>query len=295
MTKRMSLVVVLAVVAAYLLPSLAVKGIQARGYAKQKTALNRLQSGRATGNVTTTYVAGSTRERHGIDGYWPDDNRQHATVIVIHGGGWSGGAKESARADCKRLANNGYAAFTINYTLTTETVPSFPGAVEDVRAAVQWVSNLTEHVDRRRIALVGYSAGGHLALLYAARYPGEVTGVINVSGPTDLLKAPEILKPYAEDFLGASASDNLELWKEASPITYVNSGVYAKTRIGLLAGGVDPLVLPDDAQAMYDALRNAHVETTYLHLGNGNHCLLEAQAVRDAIIDDFLKVARWKP
>lgn len=294
MAKRMSLVVVLAGIVALVLPSLAYRSIQARGKAEQATTFTRLHAERVIGPVTDAYVEGSSQDRHGIDGYWPDDGRSHPAVIVLHAGGWTLGAKEFARADCERLATLGYAAFTTNYTLASDAVPSFPAAVEDVRAAVHWVRNLTEHVDKDRIALMGYSAGGHLALLYAARHPSEVTGVISISGPTDLFKVPEDLKPYAEDFMGTSATANPDLWKEASPINYVASGAYANTKIALLAGGVDAVVLPEDTQAMYNALRDAHVETTYLHLGSSAHCLVESQAVRDAIIDDFLKSVRWK-
>ena len=67
------------------------------------------------------------------------------------------------------FAKNGYAVFAIEYRLMKPGLKTYPGAVYDVKAAVQYVraEAATLRVDSDRIALMGNSAGAHLAALVA--------------------------------------------------------------------------------------------------------------------------------
>jgi acetyl esterase/lipase len=246
---------------------------------------------RAIGPVEYTYVNGGTVERHGVEVWRPNDTRKHPIVIFIHGGAWSWEQFDKAahREDCRRIAKTGRIAVTINYTLAKSGRPSYPGVLDDIDAAVRWVGKTFPQADMSNVTLVGGSAGGHLALLYAATHPGRVKAVLSLSGPCALEKSDADLRPYVEQLLGARQEENPALWAEASPASYVSAGAFSGMRIGLIAGGHDATVPIDDAVAMYAALRDAGVAVTYLDLAEGDHCLLNAPQARDAVIDAFLK------
>jgi acetyl esterase len=101
----------------------------------------------------------------GLDVYLPEASTPVPAVILIHGGYWQSGDKQSHARLANRMMLWGCAAFAINYRLAPDF--PFPAAVEDVQCAVAWVrEHAAEYsVDPDRIALLSTSAGGHLAAL----------------------------------------------------------------------------------------------------------------------------------
>lgn len=112
----------------------------------------------------------------------PDD--AHPVVVLVHGGAWRGGSRLHVAREAAVLAASGYAAFAIDYRL--EIDHPFPGQVEDVRRAVAWVrANAGRYrVDPHRVALMGFSAGGNLAMLAGPDL--GAAAVVSWSGPMDL-------------------------------------------------------------------------------------------------------------
>ena len=121
-------------------------------------------------------------------------------VLVIHGGAWRGGNKADVGRVLHEFAARGYVAVSPQYRFCPKEV--FPAQVHDVKAAVRWLkANAKERkVDPERIGAIGFSAGGHLALMLGVTGPadgleGEVSAgapdsrvkaVVNYFGPTDL-------------------------------------------------------------------------------------------------------------
>ena len=112
------------------------------------------------------------------------------SVIVIHGGGWTGGTSEKLRSQSIYFAQNGLASFSINYTLSTALKPSWPQAFVDVKLAARWIKGnaSTYGADGTRLAAFGGSAGGHLATLLDTAAPPASSPVTAVawSGPMEL-------------------------------------------------------------------------------------------------------------
>ena len=85
------------------------------------------------------------------------------------------------------LAARDYVVVSINYRLAPKW--KFPAGRDDVLAAIAYLKVYGREfgVDATRLALLGRSAGGQLALL-AAYTAGEpaIRGVVSVYGPTDL-------------------------------------------------------------------------------------------------------------
>ncbi len=101
----------------------------------------------------------------------------------------------------KGFIDSGYAMASIDYRYSTEAV--FPAQIQDCNQAIEYLyQHAAEYnIDRTKIALIGFSAGGHLASLVALSgnnmvkdfYPPgaapsfHITCVMDFYGPSDLL------------------------------------------------------------------------------------------------------------
>ncbi len=193
-------------------------------------------------------------------------------IVIIHGGGWAAGSKTQHDAQVRDLAKRGYIAATVGYRFAPKHV--FPSQIEDVKCAVRFLrANADKYqIDRDRIGAVGFSAGAHLSMLLGTmdkedglegeggnpEQSSKVNAVVAWFGPTDLTSSdwPEVTGRILLNFLGGSKQDKLELYKKASPITYVNKG---DAPMLLLQGTKDVLVPWTQATAMADALTKAGV------------------------------------
>ena len=85
-------------------------------------------------------------------------------LVYYHGGGWVIGDVDTHDVLCRQLCQaSGCAVFSVDYRLAPEHV--FPAAYDDAQAAFQWVAAnaVNLHVNAKRIAVGGDSAGGNLA------------------------------------------------------------------------------------------------------------------------------------
>src|SRR5260370_5346991 len=88
----------------------------------------------------------------------------HPGVVLVHGGGFRRGNRQSYLAQAVRLAEHGYVAATVSYRFTPKF--QFPAPVHDVKTAVRFLrANATRFsLDPSHIGAWGGSAGGHLVL-----------------------------------------------------------------------------------------------------------------------------------
>jgi acetyl esterase/lipase len=199
----------------------------------------------------------STKYRHNIvyathdgvelagDLYLPAGAGPFPLIINVHGGYWRRGARETYQYWGPYLAERGYGGFTISYRLTKPGRKTFPEAVHDVRAAVQFMRGCAKEfkLDPDRFALWGNSAGAQLAALvalagdsprFADGYPQDPqaalsTGVkvlIGVYGIYDLIaqwRHAQIGTPddnLVESYLGCSPMQDRRRYFDASPLSH---------------------------------------------------------------------------
>jgi acetyl esterase/lipase len=192
-------------------------------------------------------------------------------VVCLHGGAWQIGHRSSEHSQLRLLAQHGYVAASVGYRLAPKH--RFPAQIEDARAAVRFLrAHAREHnIDPNRVAAVGGSAGGHLALLLGLMDgPGKVQAVVNYSGPTDLRtwsatpQGDVLLKKVVngrdtngilEDLLGTSGRKAAVVAK-ASPITHVDA---KDPPVLTFHGTADPLVQAEQAKMLHEALKKAGV------------------------------------
>ena len=157
-----------------------------------------------------------------LDASIPEASKPQPAVILIHGGGWEAGDKQTyIRPWFTTLTDAKIAWFSINYRLAPRW--KHPAAVEDIEAAVKWVRSNAKrfNVDGRRLALMGESAGGHLAALVALRGGVSVAALISFYGIHDLpswfAQRGEIPKNIAQYLPGTDKTTQ----DQASPIRYL--------------------------------------------------------------------------
>ncbi|QLG26680.1 alpha/beta hydrolase [Halorarum halophilum] len=95
--------------------------------------------------------------------YRPEGEGPFPTLVYVHGGGWVIGSLDSYDGVCRVLAAEAECVVvSVDYRLAPEN--PFPAAVEDVRAATEWVAGDPTAVDGDgTVAVGGDSAGGNLA------------------------------------------------------------------------------------------------------------------------------------
>jgi alpha-L-fucosidase 2 len=125
-----------------------------------------------------------------LDAYVPEGEGPFATCILVHGGGFTKGDKQTFITPIfEPLAKAGFAWFTINYRLAPQH--QWPACSDDVASAIKWVkAHAAEYkVDVNRIALIGESAGGHLVSWAGVTGKGEtrVAAVVPFYAPHNLV------------------------------------------------------------------------------------------------------------
>ncbi|MCH8537624.1 MAG: alpha/beta hydrolase [Alkalimonas sp.] len=90
-------------------------------------------------------------------------------MIYIHGGGFMIGSNVETDADLRWFADRGWLVFSVDYRLWTNEVASWDLAPQDVACAAAWVGqNAAAYGGTiERLALLGDSAGGNLAINYS--------------------------------------------------------------------------------------------------------------------------------
>ena len=233
-----------------------------------------------------------------LDVYSPtvENANKGAGIVVVHGGSWNGGRRSDFPEWNQWLAANGFTVFDVDYRLVQ---PNYLTAAGDVKCAVRRIKNHAAefNVAPDRIALLGRSAGAHLALLAAysaddSRIPAtcgenqtseksseKVRAVVSFYAPTNLLwdfdnPANEAVidgKMTLSNFLGGSPHESFEMREKyilASPVSHVS----AETPPTLLIhGGRDQLVWSENMLFLDGKLTAANVPHQTLLIPYAQH------------------------
>ena len=241
-----------------------------------------------------TYLTANNYEAK-LDVYTPPHVAQPIPVaIIIHGGGWIEGTKESRVVEVMPYLQMGFAAVNVEYRLARVSLA--PAAVEDCRCALHWVfANAKRfNFDVNRVVVSGGSAGGHLALTTGMLTPAagfdrecylgsdnvwseeggtkndpKVAAVIDWFGITDVLD--EIHGPntkgYAVVWIGNQPNAD-EIARRVSPINMVSKD---NPPIFIVQGDHDALVPYSQSVRLHEALDKAGVVNEFYTVKGGNH------------------------
>lgn len=244
-------------------------------------------------NDNITYRVANNYEAK-LDVYRPREAKAPTPVVVmIHGGGWVAGTKESSLLGTLPFMTLGFAVVNVEYRLGKISLA--PAAVEDCLCALHWVGRNAKkyNFDMSKVIVTGGSAGGHLALTtsiipFSAGFENEcayeddetwngpwtdarpkVAAVINWFGITDVADMLQGAnkRAYALSWMG-SLPNREELAKRLSPLTYVRPGL---PPILTIHGDADTIVPYAHAVRLHEALTKAGVRNQLLTIPGGGH------------------------
>ncbi|MGD0879620.1 MAG: alpha/beta hydrolase [Anaerolineales bacterium] len=182
-------------------------------------------------NIPYLQKAGVDPNLLSLDIYTPASEGLHPVIVMIHGGSWSGGDKDTVMVSSTKsqfFTNNGIVFVSINYRLSPAV--TYPEHAEDVAAALAWVSmHIRDYGgDPGELFVMGHSAGAQLAALVAtdARFlsiynikPSDLRGVILLDAAG--LDIPGTMSPTLTPMYTNAFGTNPLTWAEASPVTYI--------------------------------------------------------------------------
>lgn len=209
--------------------------------------------------------------------YRPSQVGKYPAIVIIHGGGWQNGSPDNNAQFSQYMATQGYSVVSISYRLAPQH--QFPAQLEDVRTAIAYIREHANEleVDVNRMALMGRSAGAHLAML-AAYEPDAppIRAVINYYGPVNLTTGyqdppnpdPIDSRDLLRDLLGGTPAERPELYQQASPWNYVNRAVPPSL---LIYGQRDHVVQSKFGRKLYEQLQKTGNQAVFLEIPWAEH------------------------
>ncbi|MBE9241788.1 alpha/beta hydrolase [Synechocystis salina] len=196
-----------------------------------------------------------------MDIYRPLQVGKYPAIVVIYGGSWQRGDPKQNADFSRYMAAQGYTVFAIDYRHAP--LYRFPAQLDDVLTALAFIrQHGSEYeADPERIALLGRSAGAHLAMLAAYQQSETlpVRAVVSYYGPIDLAEGyanpprpdPINSRSVLRAFLGGSPAELPDLYQKASPINYA---IRPQPPTLLVYGRNEHVVQVRFAQGMYHRL-----------------------------------------
>jgi acetyl esterase/lipase len=243
------------------------------------------------------------------DLYSPTIGGPHPAMVFIHGGGFARGSKAGyGNTWGPYLAARGYVVFAIDYRLSKPNETTWPQALLDCKAAVQYLRGSASKlgIDPERIGVGGDSAGASLATLvavtqdmpqFANRYPMDayasastkVKVAVPIYGVYDMMAAqkyesglPNSTKNI-EQFIGGNPSQFPGAYFEASALNYIREAAVSLGNVAtpnagakipwfLAWGMVDPVVPPAGQSMVFvQALRDAGATVVAIPVPKTDH------------------------
>ena len=219
--------------------------------------------------------------------YQPNDANPTPMVLFIHGGSWISGDKSMMRRYQQQVVDAGYGYVSMNYRFIM-TGATYLDMLDDIQLVILFLKDFASdlNVDTTRMAMVGESAGAHLAMLYAYRNvspipiefamalvpPVDFTdpGYLSFGDPTvqlflaNGLMATSLIGP--EDLVANGYPD---AWMDASPIHHLSTAI--PTLIGY--AGLDELIPLSNMEGFLMAATAINAPIEAIFFPNSGHSL----------------------
>lgn len=167
-------------------------------------------------------------------------------VVMVHGGCWLNAfGVDHTRPMAAALSRAGFAVWSLEYRRTGDAGGGWPGTLEDIQRALDALPRIaaqppmSQAVDLQRVAVVGHSAGGHLALLAARGRPDVrmVVGLAAIVDPAAYGQGGNSCQRTVPQFMGGGAAEFPERYRLADA-----NSVPQRASTTLLHGAVDAIV-----------------------------------------------------
>ena len=210
-------------------------------------------------------------------------------IVYVHGGAWRAGSKSDVAI--YDLVDQGFAIASVDYRLSTQA--QFPAQAHDIKAAIRYLrANASQlHINTSKIAIVGSSAGGHLAALVGVTngqkelegkvgehldQSSEIACIISLYGASNLQSilgqstkdGLEVRVPALRLLLGDLPNQQPDLAKLASPVAHLDK---ADPPLLLIHGDADPQMPAQQSEEFAKAYKAAGLTVTHIVLPGSMH------------------------
>lgn len=198
-------------------------------------------------------------------------------VVVIHGGGWDSGDAGQLPELNSRLARDGISVASIEYRLAPKH--RWPAQRDDAEAAIAFLKKnaVALGLDPTRYAVLGRSAGGHIAeaVAYRRKDPA-LKGCISFYAPSDLDFGYVVAEPHdllesrglIRALLGNAPENGIAVYRDASPLNDVSR---TSPPTLLFHGHPDPLAWYKHSERLHRALNANGVKNVFILFGSATH------------------------
>ena len=221
-----------------------------------------------------------------LDIYRPKNLQGKVPLLVfIHGGSWKWGKRSDYLVYLVDYAKRGYITATVSYRLLNDG--PYPNCIVDINDAVNWFFKNGNNYgyDTSRIALIGGSAGAHLAMLSSYGWKGSnrnndstaipvynhrIKAVVDIYGPADLTTEYARTHDKITPLIGHSYEETPELYLEASPVHYIDK---TDPPTMILQGTADELLPASQSDNLKKMLEESGVPCVYYRLPGWPHVM----------------------
>lgn len=217
--------------------------------------------------------------------YRPIQTGKNPAIVMIYGGAWRSGTPNANEQFSQYIAAQGYTVLAIDYRHAPQY--KFPTQIEDIKTALKFIQQHADEyeVNLDRTAIMGRSAGGHLAMLtaYAMASPhGYVTdafpfrAVVGYYSPVDLTEGynnppfpdPINSQEVLRNFIGGIPQEFSDLYRQASPYQVVRSHLPPTL---LIYGGSDHIVQSKFGRNLYEKLNQNGNTAVFIEIPWAEH------------------------
>lgn len=207
-------------------------------------------------------------------------------MLFIHGGGWISGDKSDYYFEMKHWCDTqGYVSATLNHRFANASDITLNNILDDITACLNTIKALaiSHKIEIQKAMLCGFSAGAHLALMYAYKNfqvaPIMPCAVASFSGPTDFtdpaynnIEFAEDIKYMISQVTGVDMHNQLDhkTLLQNSPISYVTKNSVPTI---ICHGAYDNVVPYNNAISLKNKLEECNITHNLLTFPNSSHGL----------------------
>lgn len=210
-------------------------------------------------------------------------------VVYVHGGAWRAGSRDDVPV--LGLLDHGFAIASVDYRLSPQA--RFPAQIHDIKAAIRFLRARAGElkIDATRIAIIGSSAGGHLAALTGVTNGHEelegrvgdhldqssrIDAIVSFYGASNLQsilgQSTEfglgVRVPALKLLLGDVPDKQPILAKLASPVAHLDA---EDPPLLLIHGDADPQMPPAQSEEFREACKKAGMPVELVTLPGAKH------------------------